>query len=152
MISGPRQSEDTNHVPNDSQKLPRKPRVLLADDCEPFLHMVREMLTQHFEVIALAHDGAEYLEMAEKCSPDACVVDISMPCMSGIEASRRFLEIAPGARIVFLTMYDDPAYRDAAVALGARGYVLKRSLDTDLIPALWNALAGGPPSPAYSLA
>lgn len=141
MISGPRQSEDTNHVPNDTQKLPCKPRVLLADDCEAFLHLAHEILKRQFEVVALAHDGAEYLELAEKCSPDACVVDISMPCMSGIEASRRLLEKTPGARIVFLTMHDDPAYRDAAVALGARGYVLKRSLDTDLIPALHAALA-----------
>jgi DNA-binding NarL/FixJ family response regulator len=137
----PRQSEDAKFVTNDSRKLRRKPRILLADDYEPILHLVRETLTPQFEVIGLAHDGMEYLEMAQRCYPEACVVDISMPRLSGIEASRLLLEKRPDTRIVFLSVHDEPAYRDAAAKLGARGYVLKHSLNTELIPALRRALA-----------
>jgi DNA-binding NarL/FixJ family response regulator len=141
LIERPWQSEDANIVTTDSQNLSRKPRILLADDHEPILHLVREMLTPQFDVIGLAHDGMEYLDMAQRCDPEACVVDISMPRLSGIEASRLLLEKRPDARIVFLSVHDEPAYRDAAAKLGARGYVLKRSLNTELIPALRKALA-----------
>jgi DNA-binding NarL/FixJ family response regulator len=123
----------------------------LADDHEMVLQMVGKLLAPDFDVVGLTRDGIDFLEMAKRIKPDACVVDISMPLMGGVEASRRLLRRNPKERIVFLTVHEEPIYRDEAFALGALGYVLKRSVGTELIPALRSALAGrrhglaGPP-------
>jgi CheY-like chemotaxis protein len=79
----------------------KKPRILLADDQEVVLRAVSKLLAPQFEVVGLAQDGMAFLEMAERTKPDACVVDISMPGMGGVEASRRLLQQDPQARIFF---------------------------------------------------
>jgi DNA-binding NarL/FixJ family response regulator len=122
----------------------KKPRILLADDQKMVLQAVTKLVSGHFEVVGLAQDGVSFLEMARRMKPDACIVDISMPRMGGVEASRRLLKRNPKARIVFLTVHEDPVYRDEAFALGALGYVLKRSVGSDLIPALLSVLSGLP--------
>lgn len=113
---------------------------------------VSKLLGTDFEVVGLARDGVTFLEMAERKKPDACIVDISMPLMGGIEASRRLLKRNRKARIVFLTVHEEPVYREEALALGALGYVLKQSLGKDLIPALRSVLSGLPyVSPGFGM-
>jgi DNA-binding NarL/FixJ family response regulator len=119
----------------------KKPRILLADDQEIVLQAVSNLLDTDFEVVGSARDGVSFLEMAERIKFDACVVDISMPGMSGVEASRRLLRHDPKARIVFLTVHEDPIYREEALSLGGLGYVLKGSLAQDLVPTLRSVLA-----------
>jgi DNA-binding NarL/FixJ family response regulator len=128
--------------PPSRRPIKKKPRILLADDQEIVLHAVSKLLSSDFEVVGLARDGVSFLKMAKQTKPDACIVDISMPVMGGVEAARRLLKQNPQARIIFLTVHEDPIYREEAFALGALGYVLKRSVAKDLVPAVLNALAG----------
>ena len=116
--------------------------VLLADDHEEFLGMVVRHLELHFDVVGSVHDGKSLLQEATRLAPDLIVLDISMPALNGFETARQLRTMGCLARIVFLTVYADPDYVDAAFEAGALGYVLKSELASDLLPGLREALAG----------
>jgi DNA-binding NarL/FixJ family response regulator len=117
-------------------------RVLLADDHEDFLAMEDRLLAAEFDVVKKVGDGRALLGEAERLKPDVLILDVSMPVMGGIEAARRLQASGCLARIVFLTVHDDPDYVRAAFAAGALGYVLKCRLASDLLLALREVLAG----------
>lgn len=117
-------------------------RVLLADDHKDFLAAAAQLLQPEFEVVKTVGDGQELLAEAANLDPDVLVLDISMPVLNGIEAARKLRAGGSRAKIVFLTVHQDPEYVHAAVAAGAQGYVIKRQLATDLLLALREALAG----------
>jgi len=118
------------------------PRVLLVDDERAFLRTVALQLENEFEIVGMTVSGARAVALTTKLSPDVVVLDISMPTTSGIEAALCLGERSCPARIVFLTVHDDPDFVQAALHAGAAGYVLKPRLVTDLIPAIWAALNG----------
>ncbi len=105
-----------------------KPKILLADDHPEMLLVVAHQLDETVTIIGVVHDGIELLRAAEVLKPDIILLDISMPHMNGLEAARRLLATTPELRIIFLTMHDRPFYVTEAFRLGARGYVLKRSI------------------------
>ena len=118
------------------------PRVLLADDREEMLQTVVLVLRHEFDVIGTAENGSRAVELATKLSPDVVVLDISMPVVNGIETACRLKELGSHARVIFLTIHTDPEFVEAALSAGALGYVLKPSLATDLVPAIWAAMQG----------
>ena len=101
------------------------------------------MLAPEFEVIATAGDGLLALEAVARLSPEVVVLDIAMPGLDGIHTARQLRRSGCKAKIVFLTVQDDEDYISAALATGANGYVLKSRMQSDLIPAIREALAGG---------
>ena len=119
-------------------------RILLADDHAEFLAVVTGLLEPEFEVVTTANSGRAALEEAARLAPDALILDISMPGMTGIEAARRLHASGSGSKVIFLTVHDDPDYVRAGLAAGASGYVIKSRLASDLISALREALAGRP--------
>jgi DNA-binding NarL/FixJ family response regulator len=121
-----------------------RPRVLLADDHEDFLAVEGRLLEQDFEVVNKVGDGRVLLDEAARLEPDIVVLDISMSVMNGIEAARRLRASGSGAKIVFLTVHDDPDYAREALGSGALGYVVKCRLVLDLPLALREAMAGRP--------
>ena len=94
-------------------------RVLLADDHKDFLAAAARLLEPEFEVIKTVGDGQALLEEAARLKPDILVVDISMPLLNGIEAARQLRAAGSTAKIVFLTVHQDPEYVYAAIATGA---------------------------------
>jgi len=118
------------------------PRVFLADDQEEMRRMVASMLKGEFQVVGSANDGRSVLELLPTLHPDVLVLDIFMPGMNGIETALQLKESGSTTKMIFLTVHEDPDFLDAAFSTGARGYVLKPHLATDLVPALWNVLAG----------
>jgi|SRR5262252_3226585 len=118
------------------------PRVLLADDEREFLRAVELQLKDEFEIVGTTADGARTVALTTKLSPDVVVLDISMPIASGLDAALCLGQQHCPARIVFLTVHDDPDFVQAALRAGATGYVLKPRLVTDLVPAIWAALSG----------
>jgi DNA-binding NarL/FixJ family response regulator len=117
-------------------------RVLLADDHIEFLRVTVCLLEPEFEVVGTVGDGQTLLDEAARQEPDLLVLDISMPVLNGIEAARRLKAVGSRAKIVFLSIHDDPDYVRAAVAVGAQGYVVKSRLASDLPLAVREALAG----------
>ena len=119
-------------------------RVLLADDHTLFRRGLRTMLEQHdgIEVVAEAADGRAAVASAAEHDPDVVVLDLDMPEVSGVEATRRILAHDPDARILVVTMFDDDASLDAALRAGALGYVLKGAQPQVFLRAL-QGVAGG---------
>lgn len=118
------------------------PRVLLADDQEEMVQAVFLTLGDEFDVIGTAEDGTLAVELATRLSPDVLVLDVSMPLLNGIEAACRLQELGSHARVIFLTVHADPEFVEAALSVGALGYVLKPSLATDLVPAIRAVVRG----------
>lgn len=116
-------------------------RILLADDHVLLLEAFRRMLEPAFSVVGTAVDGAALVEEALRLEPDLVVADVSMPRMNGLEAARRLRDELPRARVVFLTVNEDPQLAAEAFALGAAGYVLKSSTGLELEQAIRTALA-----------
>ncbi len=105
----------------------RQVRVLIADDQGPTRQGLRALLTlfPQVEVVGEAEDGREAVHMVAACQPDVVVMDIQMPVMDGLEATRRIREQWPEVRVIALTMY--PKYRVQAVAAGVGAFLLKGS-------------------------
>ena len=118
------------------------PRILVADDQKEMLKEVILILSDEFSVIAAAHDGEGTLKLATSLHPDVLILDISMPGCNGIEVASRLKKIGSNARIIFLTVHDDPEFVEAALSVGALGYVLKMCITADLVPAIWAAIEG----------
>jgi DNA-binding NarL/FixJ family response regulator len=117
-----------------------KRTALLADDHPAILEKVSRLLSREFEVVGVVKDGVAAVEAVVRLKPDVVVMDISMPLLNGIQAMRRFRELGVGSKIVILTANADPDFAASALELGASGYVLKFRMNTDLLPALENAL------------
>lgn len=117
-------------------------RILVADDHEEIRNTIVRLLSQQFEVLDAVEDGQTFLEAVDRLKPDVCVLDISMPNMSGIEVADRIKQRDSKMKIVFVTLHDDLDFRAAALATGAEGYVTKARMGGDLIVAVNEALAG----------
>ncbi len=113
-------------------------RILLADDHNVVRRGLRLLLESQpdFQVVAEAADGKQAVEQAEATRPDIIIVDIAMPNLSGIEAAQRICSLFPQTGIVVLSMHSDEAYVLRALKAGARGYLLKDSVEGDLIEAI----------------
>jgi two-component system response regulator NreC len=117
-------------------------RVVLADDLAPVMLEVAALLRESFDVVGMASDGRAALETTVRLKPDLVVLDISMPGLSGIEVAKELKKRASGTKIVFLTVHEDRTILEACRAAGGLGYVIKVLMETDLIPAINEALAG----------
>jgi len=111
-----------------------KIRVVLADDHAVVRKGIREFLEEagDVEVVAEADDGAQALDLVEEHRPDVAVLDIRMPRMTGVEATRKIKERFPQVRVLILTAYDDDPYVFALLQAGADGYVLKTATGDEL--------------------
>jgi len=117
-------------------------RILLADDHPQLLERLTTLLRASFDVVGTAHNGEELVAEAMRLDPDVIVADISMPVLTGIEAAHQLHEAGCTAKFVFLTVHSEDEFVQACLAEGALGYVVKRHMWTDLIPAIKAALSG----------
>lgn len=119
-----------------------RPRVLLADDHEEMRDRIKRHLEVEFDVVEAVENGRTLLDAAARLDPDICLLDISMPVLNGIETATKLKELGSTAKVLFLTIHEDPDFLQAALKTGASGYVLKRRIASDLRPAIRDALAG----------
>ena len=121
-----------------------KLRLLLGDDHMLVRHGLRKILEERpdWEIVGEANDGRAAVQQAIALKPDIVILDIGMPSLNGIDATRQIVRKVPGVRVLMLSMHCDEAYVTRALAAGAVGYLLKDSAGEDLIHAV-AALAGG---------
>jgi Response regulator containing a CheY-like receiver domain and an HTH DNA-binding domain len=111
-----------------------KIKVLIADDHRDFRRVVREFLDRmpNVSVVGEAINGGEAVEKVEQLFPDVVLMDIAMPQMNGLEATRIIKQRWPETKVLIATTYDDPTYRLQALEARADGYILKGSLKPSL--------------------
>jgi DNA-binding NarL/FixJ family response regulator len=117
-------------------------RVVVADDLSPVLATVAALLRESFDVVCLVSDGRAALEATLNFNPDLVILDISMPAMSGIEVAQELKRRGNKAKIVFLTIHEDTDILKTCQDAGGLGYVIKVFMDTDLVLAMNEAMAG----------
>ena len=120
-------------------------RILLADDHVTVRQGLKLLIDNEpdMDVVGEASDGSEAVHKARELSPDVVVMDISMPGVNGLAATRALRQIRPDVKIVTLTRHGDQAYLQELLRAGVSGYVLKRSAPTELLHAIRAAAAGG---------
>jgi DNA-binding NarL/FixJ family response regulator len=113
-------------------------RVLVADDHGVVREGLTSLLTGEpgFDVLGEAGSAEEAVALALERRPDLVVMDVSMPKMGGIEATRKLKDEAPGVRVLMLTVHEDKELMRAAIRAGAGGYVLKRAIKSELLHAI----------------
>lgn len=118
-------------------------RILLVDDHRLVREGLRRTLEDAgYDVVGEAEDGARALEMAEQLRPHVVLMDVSMPVVDGITATRRMRSQAPDARVVVLTMHADTDLVDKARSAGAAGYLLKDASGDEVVEAVQRAVTG----------
>ncbi len=119
-------------------------RILLADDHTILRAGLRALLETQpdFTVVGEAEDGRQAVQSAMECRPDVVLMDVAMPGLNGLEATRQIAKAASAAKVLVLSSYSDEDYVRQALECGACGYVLKRTAVADLVSAIRQAAAG----------
>ncbi len=119
-------------------------RILLGDDHTVLRHGLRKILEERrdWRVVAEAGNGRDAVREALALTPEIAILDIGMPLLNGIEATRQIVRRAPSVHVVILSMHSDQAYVTQAVQAGARGYLLKESAGAELLEAIAAVAAG----------
>jgi DNA-binding NarL/FixJ family response regulator len=128
---------------NESQQA--RVRIFLVDDHEIVRSGLRALLAtqQDLLVVGEAAEGLSFLDAVDAARPDVVVMDVSMPVLDGIEATRRLKAAMPEVKVITLTAREERSYLELIMAAGASGYVLKRSAADELVLAIRAILAGG---------
>ncbi len=118
-------------------------RLLLADDHRMLRDSLRRSLEEHgFDVVGEAGDGAEAVRLAQTLTPDVVLMDVSMPNLDGVEATRQIARVVPGSQIVMLTMHADGEVMARAIQAGAVGYLVKDCSIDDVVSVIRLAASG----------
>ncbi len=120
-------------------------RVLVVDDHPLFRDGLVGLLdvVEDVEVVDAVGDGATAVQRVEELRPDVVLMDLNLPALGGLDATRRILEQLPSCAVLVLTMLDDPTSVQAAMTSGARGYLLKDSGQREVLAAIRTVAAGG---------
>jgi len=118
------------------------PRILLADDHPILLEAFQKLLEPKYDIVGAATDGRELLSLASKLKPDVIVSDIAMPNLNGLDACRKIKKILPQAKLIFLTVSEEPELVTEAIRIGANGFLLKKSAASELFQAIKSVMNG----------
>jgi DNA-binding NarL/FixJ family response regulator len=119
-------------------------RVLVVEDYEPFRRFVSSVLREqaNLQIVAEEQDGLEAVRQAEALQPDLILLDIGLPGLNGMQAARKIRDVAPSAKIVFLTQESGSDVVEEAFSFGAQGYLLKAQAGLELLAALQSVSRG----------
>src|SRR5512138_307392 len=122
-------------------------KVLICDDQDLVCEGLKGILSTDAElkIVGVAHDGAEALELIPTCQPDLVLMDLKMPIMNGVQATRRICQQFSQIQVLILTTYDADEWVFDAIRAGARGYLLKDTPRSRLVAAIKEAAAGKTP-------
>lgn len=119
-------------------------RVLIVDDQEPFRVAARMVVeaTAGFEVVGEAESGEESIEVAQQLDPDLVLMDVNLPGINGLDATRQILDGSTRVVILLLSTYEEEEYAPRAAECGAAAYIPKSAFDPDRLEAAWVEAAG----------
>lgn len=122
----------------------RKYNILLVDDYPPVRRVVKEIIetSPDLQVVGEVSDGRALLSFLQKSPPEMVLLDIAMPHLNGLEATRRVKEEYPGVKILIVTIQDCKQYMQRTMSLGAEGYLLKDDVVDELLPAITSLRQG----------
>jgi DNA-binding NarL/FixJ family response regulator len=120
----------------------RKVRILLADDHTLVADALKSLLEPTYEVVGIVADGRALLAAAEKLRPDLVVVDVGMPQLNGLDATRQIKLLLPTVKVMIVTMNEDSSLVAEAFRAGASGYMLKHSASQELLQAIQEVIKG----------
>lgn len=120
-------------------------RILLADDYEPWRVRIRHTLCSRpeWQIVGEAENGVAAVQKTAELRPDVVLLDVAMPILNGIEAAKLIRQSWPTCNIVFLSQNEETDVQAAALAVGAKAYVLKSRAVSELLPAIATALGDG---------
>ncbi len=121
-----------------------KYKIIIVDDHEMFRDGIKFLLSGYevFEVIGEASNGKEFLEILQRELPDIVLMDIDMPVMNGIDATKECLAMYPKQKIIVLSMFGDESYYYQMIQAGVKGFILKKSGSNELVNAINTVLEG----------
>ncbi|MFH2057131.1 MAG: response regulator transcription factor [bacterium] len=119
-------------------------KILIADDHQLLIDGLKRLLAEHrgLEVVGVAKDGLEAVQLARNLAPDVALLDVSMPRLNGIDAARQILRENPKIRVIVLSMHSDRRFVQEALKNGALGYVLKESAFQEVVAAIRSVMKG----------
>jgi DNA-binding NarL/FixJ family response regulator len=132
-------------VMNDLQQAASPVRVLIVDDQEPFRLAARMVVeaTDGFEVVGEAETGEDGVDMADRLGPDLVLMDVNLPGINGLEATRRILQTSNRVVILVLSTYEEAEYGPRAAECGASAYIPKSAFGPDRLSEAWQAARAG---------
>jgi len=117
-----------------------RPRVIIADDHTLLVEAFEKLLAPECDVVAKVADGRALVAAVRDLRPDVVVLDLTMPLLNGLDAARQIKQFDPSARLVFVTMNEDPDLAAEAFRAGGSAYLLKRSAGSELLTAIREAM------------
>ena len=122
-----------------------KTKLVIVDDHDILREGIRARLKDHdkFDIIGEGRNGQEAIDLYHCCKPDIVLTDISMPIMNGLDAATKILAADKDAKIIFLSVYDDPEYVTKAISIGAKGFILKDVSKPEMVNAICRVAQGG---------
>jgi DNA-binding NarL/FixJ family response regulator len=120
----------------------KRPAVAIADDHLLMAEGLAKLVEDDFDVVAKVDSGGELLRITAQRLPDLALIDVSMPELTGVETTRKLLEIAPNCKVILISMHSQAEMVREAFRAGASGYILKRSAASELITAMWEVVKG----------
>ena len=120
----------------------KKIRILLADDHVLVADALKSLLEPAYDVVGIVGDGRALLEVAERLKPDLILVDVGMPQLNGLDATRQIKRLQPSVKVMVVTMNEDSTLVAEAFRAGASGYLLKHSASQELLQAIQEVVKG----------
>ena len=121
-----------------------RPTVVIAEDHLGCLENVSQLISRDYEIVAVATDGERGLSATLRARPDVVILDVSLPRMDGIATAKEIRKNGLECKILFLTVHEEPEFKEGAFRAGANGYVYKSLMAVDILTALKEVLAGRP--------
>jgi DNA-binding NarL/FixJ family response regulator len=137
-----RMSRSGDFVSSKTLNVNMKPTVVIAEDHLGCLEDISKLITEDYEIVAVATDGKRGLSAVLRSRPDVVILDISLPEMDGISAAKEIRKYGLKSKILFLSVHEEPEFREGAFNAGANGYVFKSQMNADILKALEEVLAG----------
>jgi len=123
--------------------LSNRPRIVIAEDFVQIQESMRLALEKDCDIVALVEDGEAALDAVSTHAPDILLLDVSLPKLRGFAVVEKLTRTGSATRVIFVTSYSDKNYVERAFQIGAKGYVLKGAMQTELLAAVREVTSGG---------